>query len=225
MLQLMATYLIQPLLKHYLKKERKSYIKGFHLTVFPSVFHPAFFFSTKFLVEFVSSLDLHEKTFCEPGIGTGLVSLCAYRQGASITSFDLNPIAVANAEVNFSRNFSQEDRIIRSFQLYTSDLFDQIPLQTFDYIAINPPYFFKEVSTEESLAWYCGKDGAYFEKLFRQLPSFIHEQSQVFMVLADNCDLERIERIAKKYQWHFKQVAQRKIGWEKNYIFKITQEW
>jgi hypothetical protein len=42
------------------------------------------------------------------------------------------------------------------------------------------------------------------------------------MVLAENCDLIRITQIAEKHNCEFILSNEKKIAWEKNYIFEIT---
>ncbi len=221
MLKVIADYFVKPFLKHYLKKKRTWHYKGLKLVVSPGVFHPGFFFSSQFLADFISSQSLYGKTFCEPGAGTGLVSLTAYQKGASVTAYDVHPIAVQNILENFSLNFPTPFAL-QSFQVYTSDLFDQIPPQTFNCIAVNPPYFFKEATDDASKAWYCGKDGEYFEKFFHQLKAYSNKESKIYMILADNCDLERIQGIAQKNKFQLQQVAKKKIWWEINFIFLIS---
>jgi release factor glutamine methyltransferase len=220
LLKISTNYLLKPFLKLYLRKERTYNYKGFKLVVFPGVFHPGFFFSTKFLADFVSTLDLKNKKFCEPGTGSGLVSLFALKKGALVTAFDINPIAIKNSKKNFETNRSLFDSRAY-FEACTSDLFDVIEKQTFDYIVVNPPYFFADAKDNKAKAWYAGKEGEYFEKFFRQLKLYIHDTSKVYMILADNCEIGRIETIASKYGFKIHLVKSKKIWWEENSIFEI----
>lgn len=220
MFKSIADYIIQPFLKHYLRKKRTWRYKGLKLFISPGVFHPAFFFSSRFLADFISTLQLSGKTFCEPGAGSGLTSLMAYQKGASVVSYDVNPAAVENLKENFFVNFPHPITF-QSYQIYLSDLFDHIPTQTFDYLAINPPYFFKPTSDNSSKAWNCGQEGEYFEKFFSQLPQYCGKESQVYMVLADNCDIIRLEAIAQKHGFIMNLIVRKKIWWETNFIFKI----
>ncbi|MDB5257438.1 MAG: methyltransferase small [Chitinophagaceae bacterium] len=222
MFKALADYIVQPFLKHYLKKKRSWHYKGLKLVVSPGVFHPGFFFSSQFLADFISTQQLLGKTFCEPGAGSGLISLTAYQKGASVVAYDVHRIAVENIRENFALNFSIPVTS-QPFQIYTSDLFDDIPPQTFDYIAVNPPYFFKATTDDASKAWYCGKEGEYFKKIFTQLHAYTKEQSHVYMVLADNCDLDRIQAIAQQNGFQLQQIARKKIWWEVNFIFEVVR--
>jgi release factor glutamine methyltransferase len=222
-LQYSANIFVRPFLKYYLRKERTYFYKGLKLIVMPGVFHPGFFFSTKYLVDFIDRLDLKGKKFCEPGMGSGLVSLHALRKSATVVSFDVNPIAVENCRKNFEINRSVFDKGI-SFEIMESDLFDKIPVQSFDYIIVNPPYFFGNAKDDAAKAWYAGEGGEYFEKLFSQVFSYINSASKFYMILADNCDLDRIKEIAGKYNFGFYLLESKKVYWETNYIFEIKKK-
>ena len=211
--------LVQPILKQYLKKPHNFIYNDLKLKIHPGVFHPKFFFSTQVFAEFIQTLDLTGKKVCEVGAGSGLLSFIAYSKGAAVYSFDINPIAIDGLKENVNSNFKSSE----NFNLYLSDLFDAIPENKFDIILINPPYFFSDPSDAGSYAWYCGKNGEYFEKLFQQLGNYIITQSQVFIILADNCDLERISAIAKKHNYLLTLNYTKKVKWEKNFIFNIVR--
>lgn len=216
-----AQTLIKPYLTWYLKKERITKLKGFHLLVKPTVFHPKYFFSSLYLFDFISSLDLFEKKFLEIGSGSGLISLLAYQKKAIVTCCDINPVAVDCTSLNFVTNFSSEKN---NFEVLQSDLFNHIPGTNFDTIVINPPYFFEEINSEHQYAWNCGKNGEYFQKLFSQLNGYIHPKTEIYMILAHNCDLTRIEKLAEAQNFLMILADKRKIKWEVNYVFKIISK-
>jgi release factor glutamine methyltransferase len=204
----------RPLLVKYLSKTRTYSCKGILLEIPPQVFHPAFFFSTKLLLRYIGQEYLNQKSFLELGAGSGLLSIYAAKRGADVVATDINPIAVqcvlANAEEN--------GVAIRALE---SDLFDRIPLQQFDCILINPPYYKRTPSSLSEYAWYCGENGEYFQKLFRQLKDYVHEHSKVFMVLCDGCDIPMIKNFAHKNSFRMQCVHAKEAIIEKNYIFKI----
>jgi release factor glutamine methyltransferase len=209
---------LYPFIAIYLKKERSYNHKGFKLKIFPGIFHPAFFFSTKYLFSFIDSQPIQQKECLDLGCGSGLLSLLMLRKKGKVTAIDIQDLAIQNTLFNFEKNKPQFNYVIT---LVKSDLFDNLPLKHFDFVVINPPYFFAEVTTEYENAWYCGEHGNYFEKLFFQLGHYIHSTSDVYMVLAENCDLKKIEKIASKHGHQMEIVDQKKIWWELNYIFKI----
>ncbi len=212
--------LVQPFLKHYLKKERWFIYDNIKLKIYPGVFHPAYFFSTTFFSEFIQGLELKNKKVCEVGAGSGLLSFIALKKGATVCSFDISATAVNGIKENLKNNFPEA----KNFNVYLSDLFDSVPENKFDLLFINPPYFFNDPQNEGAFAWYCGKNGEYFEKLLKQIDNYSLPTSQIFMSLADNCDLERIKTIVKKHNYLLNLVTEKKIKWEKNFIFKVTKD-
>jgi release factor glutamine methyltransferase len=214
-----ANYVLKPFLQWYLKKDRKSKVNGFELKIRTGVFHPAYFFSSEFFLEFISGLDLKGKTFLDLGCGSGIIALEAYRKEAIVTALDVSLEAVKNTKENFKLNFIN---IEDEFKVIHSDLFDSLGEQKFDVIAINPPYFFKAASTEMEFAWNCGERGEYFMQLFNDLDKFCWSETDVYMILAQNCEIERIQQMALKKGIAFELVEQRKIKWEENYIFKLN---
>jgi release factor glutamine methyltransferase len=209
----------KPYVLWYLKKERIDTVRGFELTIRPTVFHPKFFFSSTYLFDFVSTLNLSAKRFLEIGCGSGLISLLAYQKKALVVAIDINAVAVECTELNFAKNFRNPDR---HFSVLESDLFDSVPPAQFDVIVINPPYFFDDIKSDDQLAWNCGKNGEYFVKLFFNLGNFIHGKSDIYMILADNCEIGKIKAIAEDHQFRFTLIVHKKIKWETNFIFKIT---
>jgi release factor glutamine methyltransferase len=205
----------KPVLEKYLSKTRTYRYGSIRLEVAPSVFHPGFFFTSRLLLNYVKGIPLTGKSLLEPGCGSGLLSIYAARNGATVTATDINPVATGMLRRNCERN-SVEMKIIRS------DLFEKIPAQQFDIITINPPFYKKEPQTEKDHAWYCGANGEFFEKLFRQLRSYMHDSSLVLMVLFDGCDLEMIYKTAATYGFEFQCMVKSKNLLENDFIFKIV---
>jgi release factor glutamine methyltransferase len=212
-----AEYVLKPFLGWYLAKPRPYKYENLSLTIYPTVFHPAYFFSTLNFVEFINKMDMKEKRIAEVGAGSGMISFIAANKGAVVTAIEINDIAVKGLIKNARKNNINSN----TFQVIRSDLFESVSQQHFDYIFINPPYFFKAVDSAMQLAWNCGANGEYFEKLFRQLNSYKSNNGEIFMTLADNCELERIQAIARKYGATLELTQERKIKWEKNFIFKV----
>jgi len=205
---------VQPLIAKYLSKQRVYRYKGIRLQVPSQVFHPAFFFSTRLLLQYIDRLDLAKKTFLELGAGSGLIAFNAAKKGALVTATDISLTAVEFLKINQNTNNIP-------LQVIASDLFNDIPRQHFDIIAINPPYYKKNPETENDYAWYCGEDSSYFTLLFKNLGCYINDSSEVYMILCDGCDIELIKVIAAQYNFHFELMKTKKNIVETNYIFKI----
>jgi release factor glutamine methyltransferase len=204
----------RPLLVKYLSKTRTYRYGDIKLEIPPEVFHPGFFFSTGLLLNYIKQFQLQGKKFLEPGCGSGLISVYAAKKGASVTATDINPIAI-----EFIKNNGEQNKV--KLEIIESDLFQNIPQQQFDIIAINPPFYKKQPHTAQEYAWYCGENGEYFSGLFKGLNNYIHAGSEVLMVLFDGCDIEMIENLAAQNGFNLQCVHTRKNLLEKNFIFKI----
>jgi len=204
----------KPLLERYLSKTRHYRYKGINLIIPPEVFHPAFFFTTKLLLRYISSLPVKEKTFLELGAGSGIISLFVAKKNAKVTATDINPVAIEYLKRNSLTNNI-------NLQIIHSDLFQNIPRQHFDYIAINPPFYKKDPVSDKDHAWYCGKNGEYFQGLFTSLANYSDSTSTILMILSDGCDLEMINRYADEYGFRLNTVYTKQNLLERNFIFKI----
>jgi release factor glutamine methyltransferase len=208
----------KPLLIRYLSKIRIHKYEDIELEISPEVFHPGFFFSTKLLLKYIKQLQLPGKRFLEPGCGSGLISIFAARNGAIVTATDINPVAIDFLKKNSRKN--QADLTI-----IQSDLFQDIPVQQFDIIAINPPYYKKQPQTLRDYAWHCGENGEYFKNLFSELNNYIHPGTDIYMVLFDGCDIEMIANVAAQNDFNLNCVLTKQNLLEKNFIYKIGKNW
>lgn len=207
-----ATY--KPFLVKYLSRTRLYTYRDLVLEVPPQVFHPRFFHSTHLLLRYLGRLRLASQTFLELGAGSGLLSIYASRRGAQATATDISKKAIAALQLN--RTFNAEP-----LQVIESDLFEQLPQQRFDIIAINPPYYKKTPVTAADHAWYCGENGEYFRRLFAGLPAYMHDETIVLMVLSEVCDLALIETCAAANGFRLCCRQTRQHLLEKNFIYQI----
>lgn len=172
--------------------------------------------STKILVDFITPIELSGKTFLELGCGCGIVSISAAKKGAIVTATDINETALTALEKNGGINDVKLD-------ILYSDLFQNLHERYYDFIIINPPYYPRNPKSIGENAWFCGEDFNYFENLFLQLPQFTTLDNQIYMILSEDCALEKIEAIALKNGMVFNSILEKKVVGEKNYIFKIAR--
>jgi release factor glutamine methyltransferase len=203
------------LLKRWLSRTRSYGYRGIRLQIPPEVFHPGFFFSTRLLLKFLRSHPAGGCSILELGAGSGLISLVAARDGARVSATDINPVAVKWLQKN------SEDNGI-NLTIILSDLFDHLPVQQFDRIVINPPYYRGAPSNYSEYAWYCGENGEYFSGLFSGLGPYMHHRTEAWMILSDGSDLEMIRNIACRNGWRLHCIYEKANLIEKNFIFKVV---
>lgn len=199
----------------YYSKPRPYRYENIRIKVHPDVFPPHLTFSTKILLDFVDELNLDHKTFLELGCGSGIISLLASKKGAEVTASDINQTALDYLNINASRNKM-------SVKTIYSDVFENLEGEYFDYIIINPPYYPQNPKNIRQEAWYCGENFEYFEKLFYQLPNHLTVESHCYMILSQDCDIEKIKSIALKHAMDLELVLEKKLRVETNYIFNVS---
>ena len=207
-------WFLQPIISRRISRASEYVYHGITLHIPAGVFHPKYFFSTKYLLKQLTALPLQDQTFLVLGAGNGLISISAAKHGAQVTASDISELVVKTLKQNALDNNV-------SIQIIKSDLFNQIPKQTFDIIAINPPYYPKQARNDLEMAWYCGVNFEYFQALFSQIKDYMDTSSLVLMVLSDGCDIPKITSIAKTNGLSFTLFHQQKIWWEKEFIFRI----
>lgn len=207
--------IVSKLAKIYTAKEREFSYKNIKVKVRPGVFHPGLFISTKILLDFVSDLELENKTFLELGAGSGIISILASKKGAIVYASDISSTAVENIKINAEVNNE-------TISVFKSDLFENLPAMEFDYIVINPPYYKKDPKIEAEFAWYCGQNHEYFARLFDSLANHINNNSKVFMILSEVCDIDVITQIGKDRKFLWELIHRKSVLGEKNYIYNIT---
>lgn len=208
--------ILKKLAKVYTRKEREYSYNNISVKVLPGVFHPGLFISTKVLLNFVNTLKFEGDSFLELGAGTGIISILAAKKGAAVFASDISGKAVQNIELNAAKNNVQ-------INIFTSDLFKNIPYMQFDYIIINPPYYSRDPGEEEEYAWFCGSNFEYFKSLFNSLSNYIGKDSKVFMILSEVCDIQKIKSIGLENEFVWKIKIKKQFWGEKNYIFEIKK--
>ena len=197
------------------KNPRPFSYKGIDLTIYPGVFSPEMTISTKIFVDFLSKLDLKSQKVLELGAGSGLISFFAAKNGAKVTASDISDAAIEGLKLNSSQ-------LDLPIEIIKSDLFENIN-NSFDYLFINPPYYPKQPKTIEEKAWFCGQDFEYFEDLFKALLDRAYLKEKVLLILSQDCDLERINRISLKYYLRMSLIHQSTAFGEKNMIYELVE--
>jgi release factor glutamine methyltransferase len=208
----------QVAIRWHLRKSRSYTFRGVKVTVMPGVFHPGFFYSTDFLLDFLSRYDLAGRRLLELGCGSGIISVMTAKMGAVVTATDINAMAVDNALTNATHNQA-------SIQVIHSDLFHSIPVEAYDWIVVNPPYYPADPHDDAAYAWYCGRNHEYFLRFFSSLARYITDRSKTLMVLSDVCDLPLIFSIAGDHGFHFEKIEERGVWIDgKNYLYWVKMK-
>ena len=209
------SFFLVPLTRWYLRKERQYTCRNIRVIVFQGVFHPGLFYSTKFLIDYILTQPLKNKSLLELGCGTGLLSVIAKQNGAIVTATDLSEKAIENVTLNAKRNQVE-------IEIIHSDLFDRVDQRPFDWIVINPPYYARKIKTEAELAWHCGEEFEYFEKLFWSLRNYMHSTTRAIMVLTLGCDLDKIVEIARKRNFRFELLQEKNVLFDgKDFLYQL----
>jgi len=209
----------QPFLKkgldYYYKKPRAYKYQDIEVMVHPDVFPPHLTLSTKILLDFISEIELKNKSFLELGCGSGIISLFARKKGANVTASDINETAI-----EYLKKASEENNL--NVECIQSDMFANISQESFNYIIINPPYYPKKPNNTKEKAWFCGEDFEYFESLFAQLKVYLSEENNTFMILSEDCDFQNISKIAIKNEIKLNPLFSTKKMGEVNIIYSTN---
>jgi release factor glutamine methyltransferase len=216
-LQPIAGRILKPLARIYLGKVRRSRYQDVDVVVPPGVFHPGFYLSTRFMLRHLAQHALAGQQLWEIGAGSGMVAIWCAKRGAIVTASDISIVATAAITANALRN-------VVVVQVVLADLFEGMPTRCYDWIVINPPYYPRNPQTESENAFYCGEEYQYFERLYAGLEAVCTTETQLRMVLSEDCNLERIAMIGSKYGWQMREVDRmRKLG-EWNFIFALEHQ-
>src|SRR5882757_6904648 len=99
-----VSLILIPATRWYLRKERTYTYHGVSVKIFPGVFHPGLFHSTKFLIDFLITQPIRDTSLLELGCGTGLISILCTKRGAVATASDVSPTALKNVTTNADIN-------------------------------------------------------------------------------------------------------------------------
>lgn len=217
LLRKLSQPLVWRLYKWYLSTPKWYYYNDIQVRILPTVFHPGWLISTKTLLNYLSGFELKGKKILELGAGSGLISLVVAKLGAIVTASDINPHAIQAIKESTLQNKL-------NISIIESDLFNNIKLQEFDYIIINPPYFPRDPVDYWEKAFYCGSNFEYFHQLFEQIIPYRSQNTKIIMILNEHCNIEAILDIASKYTLSLLLVESPIQSREKQYIFDIYKK-
>ncbi|MGH7889240.1 MAG: methyltransferase [Thermodesulfobacteriota bacterium] len=178
--------------KHKLSRTVKEKVNGIEFLVYPSVFNPVSYYSSKLFADFVSALnDLEGKRVLDMGCGTGIIGIFAALKGANVTAADKNPEAVKCTTENAKRN-----NVSSKLIAYEGDLFQPINVPSpsergagvrfFDIIFFNPPYYSKEPKTDFELGFNAGKDLRVIDDFAAAGKAYLNENGIIYLIVSSD---------------------------------------
>ena len=125
---------------------------------------------------------IKNKKFLELGAGSGIISFFASSEGAYVTASEI-------AEPALDGLYYNNKKLDANITIIESNLFDKLD-QVYDIIIINPPYYPKEPKNDEEIAWFCGSNFEYFNKLFSSIHQVVDSNTQTYMILSEKVKKE-----------------------------------
>lgn len=124
--------------------------------------------------------------------GTGIVALKAAQMGAKrVIGVDLNPDAIANANIN-------KDKLhLQNIEFAEGSLFDPVEGQKFDVITINPPYTDMKTTNKTEIAFW-DEDNKVTRKFFKKFRNYLKPSGTVYFAWADFGSLELLNKLARE---------------------------
>ena len=190
---------------------------GLRLTVPPTVFHPRFFRTTRFLGEHIAGLDLAGRHLLEMGCGSGLLSLLAARGGATVTAVDINPEAVAATLANAAAN-----GLAGKVSGIVSDLFEDVPRNPgYDYILWNPPFYPVEPTDNASHAWNAGEGYGVLDRFARQAGDHLRPGGKLMIQISTEIDAGAVLSLFSRGSDALRPVASKRMPFETLSIYEF----
>ncbi len=173
--------------------------------VYPGVFSPKYFRDTEY---FAKVLPMSKgQNFLEMGCGTGVISIMAALNGASVTALDINPIAVKNTQHNARIHNVNQAMTIKESNLFTA----LEEASRFDVIFWNVPFCCVPEDTEHSILEKSILDPEYktLEKFVCESKKFLAESGTLCIGFSSTIgDMKSLELILNKYGFEYSVYAE-----------------
>ena len=142
------------------------------------------------------------KSVFEIGTGSGFLSLCCLKHGASsVVATDVNEAAVANARFNGERLKLDENLEVRLVDLDDCAAFAVIKDdEKFDLIISNPPWVDREPRTIDEYALYDANFDL-MKSLFKGLPKHLNPGGRVLLVYGCVDAIKTMKKLAKEHKY------------------------
>lgn len=198
-----------------LSKAQNAKVLGFNLRIYPTVFSPSLYVSSKIFAKFILSMDeLKGKEILDMGCGSGIIGIAASLVGADSLSVDINPEAVKCANENFKLNGINANAI-------ESDLYKNIEQEKkFDVIFFNPPYYNYEPRNDFERAFGGGKNFKVLHEFFGQSEFHLKKGGNICIIISSDIDVNLVFSMFQQYGFNYNILQKTDKFFETFYIIK-----
>jgi release factor glutamine methyltransferase len=185
----------------------KVRVNGLDLVVLPTVFHPIWHFTSRFLAEECGRLVAGKANrVLEIGTGTGVVALSAARFAEHVVATDVNPQAILCALQNAESNgYTGKVTVLQG------DMFAPVAGQRFDAILCNPPYLRGLRHSPVEIAYFAGENLELISRLATEAPGYLQAGGAMYCVFGDAGDVRLLVELVEREGWSAECVARREI--------------
>jgi len=150
--------------------------------------------------------DVSGKSVLDLCTGTGIVAIKAALAGASrVVAVDLNPEAVKNAKINVRKLG------LKQVEVLEGSLFEPVGNETFDVIAINPPYTGKTPTNKTEICFWDENNNT-TRQFFRKYKKYLKSNGRAYLAWADFSPVELIQQLARENDITLKLVQSQKTN-------------
>lgn len=179
------------------KEPYESNFLGYEITILPRVFLPST--ASELIAEFIKIKGGNK--IIDMGTGTGVLALIAGLQGGVGYATDFNPDAVRNARLNLDKWG------IAGVKTIESDLFSNIPKDSYDLITFNRPFWddYNNLRMKQTVEFgFSDPSGNLLPNFLEQSKNFIQSTGRIILSAAEWENLPQVEDIFNQFGFKYK---------------------
>lgn len=149
----------------------------------------------------------------EIGTGSGILAKEASKYAKEVIACDINKKLIKELKEKNKRNKNRN-----KIRFTYSDLFLNINSQKFNLIIFNPPYLPSKEIIDKRIDG--GKNGTQIiEKFLKKAKQYLKKDGQI-LLLCSSLN-KNIEGLFRKYKYKFKKIDEKKMFFEKLYVYEL----
>ncbi len=223
-------------LKWKLKKTVIERVGKFKFKVYPSVFNPCEFISSKVFASYIDKLELENKSILDMGCGSGIVSVFAASKGAECVAVDINPAAVSSAMENAELNgFKNKINVVEGDLFHPTPALPPAggeetiipsPLERVrvrhDIIFFNPPYYKGIPGNNFERAFKGGENYEVIYRFMKEAKKFLKTDGYICMIISSDMGIDELIKIAEFHGYSYDIVTKINKLFETFYIINLV---